>query len=136
MTEYAPQGFGTVLSDMCHPTIGTKSADAARSLDLGEAAAALSLGTGFAEGASLLLAVGGSYPSRDVCPSTVFKAFCFAEIEMNKPHHNGILVPGGNFVVKLLEGAGEQSAPNSPFCKQQALHVSAILTAFLLRIGC
>lgn len=40
---YGPSGFHTVLSDMCHSTIGNSAADVARSLSLARCAAALAL---------------------------------------------------------------------------------------------
>lgn len=38
------QGFNVVLSDMCHSTMGSSSADVLRSLDLASCAAELALG--------------------------------------------------------------------------------------------
>ena len=58
-----PVSFGVVLSDLCHSTLGVRSADAARSLDLARAAARLALGEGGGGGgeAEGVLAEGGSF---------------------------------------------------------------------------
>jgi 23S rRNA U2552 (ribose-2'-O)-methylase RlmE/FtsJ len=40
-----PVGFHTVLSDMCHDTIGVAAADVARSLQLARCAAAIAVGS-------------------------------------------------------------------------------------------
>ena len=42
------EGFHTVLSDMCHDTMGADVADVGASLDLCECAAKIALGAGFA----------------------------------------------------------------------------------------
>lgn len=72
-----PSGFHTVLSDMAPDTAGAGRLDAIRSLSLAQAALALAVG---------------------------------AAVDGEEQHHggdtHGVLLPGGHFVVKILEGAG------------------------------
>ena len=83
------QSFGVVLSDLCHPTLGIRSADAARSLALARAAAGLALGGGRSEEEGKN-GVGAGSPSPS--PS-------------ERRRRRGVLATGGSFLVKVLEGA-------------------------------
>lgn len=74
-----PIFFDVVLSDLCHSTVGVRSADAARSLELARATARLALGE---EGDR----AGFRRRSSD-------------------PHFGGVLAEGGSLLVKVLEGA-------------------------------
>lgn len=86
LLKMVPGGFDTVLSDMCHNTLGCGDADAARSLELGHTAASIAIGAPFL------------YENTQPCD--------LAEFE--KRHldrwRNGVLKPGGNLIIKLLEG--------------------------------
>ena len=74
-----PQGFDTVLSDMCHFTHGNTVVDAYKSLELARTAYEIAAGAGAAEGA-----------------------------DPNLPYSRGVLRPGGSMVMKLLQGPGTQ----------------------------
>lgn len=75
-----PLLFDAVLSDLCHSTLGVRTADAARSLELAMAAARLALGGERGQG------------------------------EFNRfSDPSGVLARGGSFLVKVLEG-GETPA--------------------------
>lgn len=89
----AVSSFGAVLSDLCHSTLGVRSADAARSLALARAAARLALGGG---GEAEEGEVGPLPPSR--CS--------FSSPPSSSPFgRGGVLARGGSFLVKILEGA-------------------------------
>lgn len=79
--------FDIVLCDLCHSTLGVRSADAARSLDLARAAARLTLGGGESE------AEGNEFG-----PST-------SSSSSSGRRRGGVLARGGSFLVKVLEGA-------------------------------
>ena len=78
--------FGVVLSDLCHSTLGVRSADAARSMDLATAAAGLALGRA---------GEGGNFG---------FGAGSVSE-ESPEERRGGVLARGGSFLAKVLEGA-------------------------------
>jgi 23S rRNA U2552 (ribose-2'-O)-methylase RlmE/FtsJ len=75
--------FDVVLSDLCHSTLGVRSADAARSLDLARAAARLALGGG----------EGGDEEDDE-----------FFSPRSSSSSKKGVLAKGGSFLVKILEG--------------------------------
>jgi hypothetical protein len=85
---------------MCPSTSGIGDADVIQSLELGERAAQLALGrSNFSLGLNIPHGeVGQNDPESEVGSPK----------EQAKPVHKdgGLLVPGGNFVVKLLEGSG------------------------------
>jgi hypothetical protein len=84
---------------MCPSTSGIGDADVIQSLELGERAAQLALGrSNFSLGPSNPYDDGQNDPGDEAGSSK----------EAAKPVHKdgGLLVPGGNFVVKLLEGSG------------------------------
>ncbi|MCO5559490.1 hypothetical protein L7F22_013091 [Adiantum nelumboides] len=90
------KGFSVILSDMCPPVSGIGSKDAALSNELGLKA--------------LRLAVGGHLKFQneelDIGQS---------EIEHGRQGEHGVLLPGGNLVIKLLEGGESQGFPK--ICK-------------------
>eukprot|EP00891_Asterochloris_glomerata_P007481 jgi/Astpho2/7481/e_gw1.00114.145.1_t len=73
--------FGAVLSDMCHSTTGFSAMDATRSLQLATCAAELAVGPLEAEG---------------------------SEQQVLEVAQKGLLQPGGNMLIKLLQGSGSQ----------------------------
>ncbi|EIE24057.1 23S ribosomal RNA methyltransferase [Coccomyxa subellipsoidea C-169] len=81
-------GFHAVLSDMCHSTVGNSAADVLRSLELAQTAAAIAV---------------GDREERD-------KKASLEEMYSTGPAGGrpGVLLPGGHFVVKLLQGSGSQ----------------------------
>lgn len=82
----AGNGFHTVLSDMCHDTMGAPVSDVASSLSLCEVAASI--------------AVGNSYALSDAelqnLPAPMQTEF--------QQWRQGVLRPGGALVMKILEG--------------------------------
>ncbi|MCO5568480.1 hypothetical protein L7F22_022179 [Adiantum nelumboides] len=77
------KGFSVILSDMCPPVSGIGSKDAALSNELGLKA--------------LRLAVGGRLKFQN------------EELDIGQSEiEHGVLLPGGNLVIKLLEGGESQ----------------------------
>ena len=95
LRAYQPLGFTTVLSDMCPATTGSGSLDATRSAVLAEAAVELALGE---HG----VAVSGCNATSEARPP---------------PPNQGVLLPGGALVVKLLEGDGGAKQALQAICK-------------------
>lgn len=93
-TSAGPRGFHVVLSDMCHNTVGNSAADVVRSMELARSAAALAVGEDGADEED---------PNAE-------------EMQPKELHEGpgglqdwpGVLLPGGHFVVKLLQGTGSQ----------------------------
>lgn len=85
--------YGVVLSDLCHSTLGVRSADAARSLDLARAAAALALGGGGGGGVQGE-GGGGDFGFGNTAGSV-----------SSSEEPGGVLARGGSFLAKVLEGA-------------------------------
>mmetsp|Transcript_26562 Transcript_26562/g.68828 ORF Transcript_26562/g.68828 Transcript_26562/m.68828 type:complete len:278 (-) Transcript_26562:201-1034(-) len=82
LRDFQPKGFHTVLSDMCPATAGNSTLDALQSLALQEVA--------------LGIAVGGDCRPQDSGGAC------------GDPLQAGVLRPGGNIVMKLLEGTGSR----------------------------
>ncbi|XP_010262028.1 PREDICTED: uncharacterized protein LOC104600651 isoform X2 [Nelumbo nucifera] len=92
------KGFSVILSDMCPLVSGITTKDAALSVELGMRA--------------LDLAVGGtvlSHPDSDIDQEEL------SDSSTSKSAGNGILQPGGNLVIKLLESEDVQEF--SQICK-------------------
>lgn len=85
---------------MCPSTSGIGDADVIQSLELGERAAQLALGRSN-------FSLGLNIPHDEVGQNDP-ESEAGSPKEAAKPVHKdgGLLVPGGNFVVKLLEGSG------------------------------
>ncbi|KAL4450204.1 hypothetical protein ABPG77_010873 [Micractinium sp. CCAP 211/92] len=81
--EHCPGGFDVVLSDMCHFTLGNSVADAYKSLELARTAWGI--------------ATGGELATEQADPNLPWGA-----------PGRGVLKPGGNLVMKLLQGTGTQ----------------------------
>lgn len=109
----AMQGFHVVLSDMCHSTMGSSSADVLRSLDLASCAAELAVGSlepdphpshhfppvhnPLPAQASTSTQQQSSQPQAPQQPSG-------AEQDSGRMDgSNGLLLPKGNLVMKLLQ---------------------------------
>lgn len=88
------KGFSVILSDMCPPVSGIGSKDAALSSELGLKA--------------LGLAVGGRMKYASVDGDDGHESCCDTE--------QGVLLPGGSLVIKLLEGEESQGFPR--LCKR------------------
>jgi hypothetical protein len=85
------RGFDTVLSDMCHDTMGSGVADVAFSLELCECAAKIAVGNQFCMNEA----------EYDALPPDLA-----AEL---RAWHRGVLRQNGSLVMKILEGALERS---------------------------
>ncbi|MQM01133.1 hypothetical protein Taro_033886 [Colocasia esculenta] len=85
------RGFSVILSDMCPLVSGITSKDAALSCELGEKALSLAVGEG------------------------IFSAPDESPADAANSSGNGILQPGGNLVIKLLESRDTQEF--GQFCK-------------------
>lgn len=99
------QGFHVVLSDMCHSTMGSSSADVLRSLDLASCAAALAVGPLEPEANSTAqlepqLEWGDEqHTGHEQGPAPAAEA-----VPSNSPDHvSGLLLPQGHLVMKLLQ---------------------------------
>ncbi|CAL8462409.1 g1942 [Coccomyxa elongata] len=90
-----PRGFHVVLSDMCHNTVGNSAADVVRSMELARSAAALAVGEDGADGEEP--------DAGKVQPKKLHEGGPAGSQEWP-----GVLLPGGHFVVKLLQGTGSQ----------------------------
>lgn len=103
-----PQGFHVVLSDMCHSTMGSSSADVLRSLDLASCAAELAVGTLGATPVQQLPKVYNPMPedSRDSSKEPGGQPDQQPEgLQDTAIAHgsNGVLLPKGHLVMKLLQ---------------------------------
>lgn len=87
LATYAPSGFDTVLSDMCHDTTGSAFADVGMSLDLCEVAAQIAIGNSFRVDEA-------DYSSMPAAVAAELRAW-----------DRGVLRTGGALVMKILEGA-------------------------------
>ena len=91
----AGAGFDTVLSDMCHDTMGAGSADVAASLELCECAAKIAVGQQFCMAEQ-------DYEGLPVAIANELRAW-----------HRGVLRKNGSLVMKILEGEGTTEFANS-----------------------
>ena len=108
----AVQGFHVVLSDMCHSTMGSSSADVLRSLDLASCAAELAVGPlqPDPDPSQHFPQVHNPMPTQ---PSTSTQQQSSqpqapepqsgAEQGSGQMDGNGLLLPKGNLVMKLLQ---------------------------------
>ena len=106
------QGFHVVLSDMCHSTMGSSSADVLRSLDLASCAAELAVGSLHAElnPAHHFPQVHNPMPAQ---PGLSSQHHAEPQQQQQKTKSkqgsgqmdgsNGLLLPKGNLVMKLLQ---------------------------------
>lgn len=93
LRQLFPDGFSTVLSDMCHFTHGNTVVDAYRSLELARTAWHIATG-------------GGAAPELAEAASAATAAA--AEDVAAPDWGRGVLRPGGSLVMKLLQGPGTQ----------------------------
>lgn len=102
------KGFSVILSDMCPSVSGIGSKDAALSGELGLRALELALGDNIA-----------NHLSGNICDD---------QLKLVRGHHlssqraQGLLLHGGNLVIKLLEGDESQGLPK--LCKGRFKSVS------------
>lgn len=94
---HSGKGFSVILSDMCPPVSGIGSKDAALSGELGFKALKLALGGRICKHEN-----GDAYDDQ-------------SELESGGQGEQGLLLPGGSLVIKLLEGKESQGFPK--FCK-------------------
>ncbi|KAL0054288.1 hypothetical protein WJX82_006680 [Trebouxia sp. C0006] len=128
------EGFHVVLSDMCHSTMGSSSADVLRSLDLASCAAELAVGSLHADldPAHHFPQVHNPMPAQ---PSTSSQRHATEPQQQEQQSEseqgsgqmdgsNGLLLPKGNLVMKLLQGAGSQE-----FAQQLRQHFNKVAWA-------
>jgi 23S rRNA U2552 (ribose-2'-O)-methylase RlmE/FtsJ len=89
------EGFQTVLSDMCHDTMGAGDADVAASLELCECAATIAVGNGF------------------YMPQDGYEMLPRDAAESARVWNRGVLRHGGSLVMKILEGSGTKEFADS-----------------------
>lgn len=117
------EGFHVVLSDMCHSTMGSSSADVLRSLDLASCAAELAVGSLESAQSQQLPQVYNPMPepsgnssdhSHQTQPETL-------QLDSPRDGSSGVLLPKGHLVMKLLQGAGSQE-----FAQQLRQHFNKV----------
>jgi len=112
LLEMSPEGFHTVLSDMCPDTTGNVAVDVGGSIAV--ASKALSLATGplpdeeHQSGASLITDNSMRMSDSDRTRGALDLEIAQRMIKSGSciPPEHGVLLEGGAFVAKLLEGAG------------------------------
>lgn len=102
------QGFHVVLSDMCHSTMGSSSADVLRSLDLASCAAELAVGSLEATSMQQLPKVYNPMPEASQDSPHEAQQQPDQQPEGPKDRANmdgsqGVLLPKGHLVMKLLQ---------------------------------
>ncbi len=114
--------FHVVLSDMCHSTLGVAAADVARSLQLAHCAASIAIGHSALEGTLITVPFCLITPSK-FCPRCLMicqrrhwaaEACCMIAEEEPEDEEGGLpkqglLLPEGHLVAKLLQGEGSDA---------------------------
>lgn len=126
------EGFHVVLSDMCHSTMGSSSADVLRSLDLASCAAELAVGSLHPDPhpSQQFPPVHNPMPAQPNTPTQQQSSQPQAPEQPSGADSgrmdggNGLLLPKGNLVMKLLQGAGSQE-----FAQQLRQHFSKVAWA-------
>ncbi|KAL3148367.1 hypothetical protein ABBQ38_013824 [Trebouxia sp. C0009 RCD-2024] len=123
------EGFHVVLSDMCHSTMGSSSADVLRSLDLASCAAELAVGSLEATSMQQLPKVYNPMPEASQDSPHEAQQQPDQQPEGPKDRANmdgsqGVLLPKGHLVMKLLQGAGSQE-----FAQQLRQHFNKVAWA-------
>lgn len=99
------QGFHVVLSDMCHSTMGSSSADVLRSLDLASCAAELAVGSLESAQSQQLPQVYNPMPEPSGNSSDHSHQTQSETLQLDSPRDgsSGVLLPKGHLVMKLLQ---------------------------------
>ena len=109
------QGFHVVLSDMCHSTMGSSSADVLRSLDLATCAAELAVGPlepqvkqlppvhNLVPTQSMQSSEADQHHEDKVAPQQQQQMASPPPNQHQADGSNGVLLPKGNLVMKLLQ---------------------------------
>ena len=127
--QKSSQGFHVVLSDMCHSTMGSSSADVLRSLDLASCAAELAVGSLEPTQLQQLPKVYSPMPEPSSNPIDSAQ-----EQENQQPESlqdtavldgsKGVLLPKGHLVMKLLQVSRAIEGYNPAYCIRKTLVVA------------
>lgn len=126
------EGFHVVLSDMCHSTMGSSSADVLRSLDLASCAAELAVGSLQPDTENHFPQVHNPMPEHSSTSSQQQSLGHQRQKFQSGPQEvsgqmnggSGLLLPKGHLVMKLLQGAGSQE-----FAQQLRQHFTKVAWA-------